>query len=68
MLFGCDAYKIMSHCKKTIEAFQNAVWQQNTNKDIRLDDGKMNIDTLDAQEYSTEYLMQQITQSIQVRS
>jgi len=68
MLFGCDSYKIMSHCKKTIEAFQNAVWQQNTNKDIRLDDGKMNIDTLDAQEYSTESLMSQITQAIQVRS
>ena len=67
MLFGCDAYKIMSHCKKTIEAFQNAVWQQNTNKDIRLDDGKMNIDTLDAQEYSTESLMSQITQAIQTR-
>ena len=68
MMFGCDAYKIMSHCKKTIEAFQNAVWQQGTVKDIRLDDGKMNIDTLDAQEYSTESLMQQITQAIQVRS
>jgi hypothetical protein len=67
-MFGCNVYKIMSHCTKTIEAFQNAVWQQNTTKDIRLDDGKMNIDTLDAQEYSTESLMSQITQAIQVRS
>lgn len=59
-LFAADRYKIMSHCKHTIEAFQTAIWKPNTDKDTRLDDGSINIDSLDAQEYSTEKYMNRI--------
>lgn len=56
-LFNTDRYYIVKECKHTIEAFENAIWsdkQDKDGKDIRLDDGTTNIDTLDAQEYSTE--------------
>lgn len=53
-LFGAGRYKIMRHCTHTIEAFQTAVWDAKKLEDSRLDDGTNNIDTLDAQEYSTE--------------
>lgn len=56
MLQGTDRYKIMSHCEHTIEAFSTAVWKNNSD-DERLDDGSINIDNLDAQEYSTEKYM-----------
>lgn len=56
-LIAADRYKIMSHCKHTIEAFQTAIWKPNVTTEIRLDDGSINIDSLDAQEYSTEAYM-----------
>lgn len=59
-LMSTDRYKIMSRCVHTIEAFSTAVWQPNTVKDTRLDDGSINIDNLDAQEYSTEPFMTEI--------
>lgn len=59
MLQGTGRYKIMAHCEKTIEAFSTAVWKPKSD-DERLDDGSVNIDNLDAQEYSTEPYMKQI--------
>ena len=54
-------YKIMRHCKRTIEAFETATWDgKSLVKDVRLDDGTYNIDSLDAQEYSTEPYMGQV--------
>jgi PBSX family phage terminase large subunit len=53
-LMGAGRYKIMSHCTHTIEAFATALWDAKSLDDQRLDDGTSNIDTLDAQEYSTE--------------
>ncbi|QIK56660.1 PBSX family phage terminase large subunit [Erysipelothrix sp. HDW6A] len=56
-LINIDRYLILDDCKDTIEALENAVWSDKTdkeNKDVRLDDGTTNIDNLDAQEYSTE--------------
>lgn len=53
LLQGTDRYRIMQHCRKTIEAFQTSVWKKDGN-DERLDDGSVNIDNLDAQEYCTE--------------
>lgn len=48
---------VVSNCKETIQAFTDAVWDDKK-EDVRLDDGSTNIDTLDAQEYSTEpYMM-----------
>lgn len=61
MLMGADRYKIMRHCRHTIEAFQAAVWDsKQIAKDVRLDNGEYNIDSLDAQEYSTEAYMRDI--------
>ena len=50
----------MENCKHTIEAFQTAIWKPNTTEEKRLDDGSINIDSLDAQEYSTEPYMTNI--------
>ena len=55
MLQGTDRYRILGCCPHTIEAFSSAVWKKtNGGSDERLDDGSVNIDSLDAQEYSTE--------------
>ncbi len=57
-LMGSGRYKILRHCVNTIEAFSSAVWSaREVGKDVRLDDGSRNIDSLDAQEYSTEQVM-----------
>lgn len=54
-------HKIMYECRHTLEAFQTAVWDSKyVTKDVRLDDGAYNIDSLDAQEYSVEPYMRQI--------
>lgn len=54
-LMAQDRFKIMSHCKATISALENAVYSdKNPVKDERLDDGTTNIDSLDSMEYSTE--------------
>ena len=61
VLMGSDRYKILRRCKHTIEALQTAVWDgKSITKDIRLDDGTYNIDSLDALEYSTERYMNTI--------
>ena len=54
-------HKIMYECRHTLEAFQTAAWDSKyVTKDVRLDDGAYNIDSLDAQEYSVEPYMRQI--------
>lgn len=61
LLMSSDRYKILSKCKHTIEAFSSAVWDsKHKTEDVRLDDGTINIDNLDAQEYSTEPFMDTI--------
>ena len=47
-------YFIIDSCVETIEAYENAVWDEEEDEDVRLDDGTSNIDNLDAQEYSSE--------------
>lgn len=59
-LIAADRYKIVSCCKHTIEAFQTAIWTPDTTVEKRLDDGSINIDSLDAQEYSTEKYMSRL--------
>lgn len=49
-------YYIISDCRETIQAFDDAVWDEEK-EDVRLDDGSTNIDSLDAQEYSSEPYM-----------
>jgi hypothetical protein len=54
-------YKIHKSCVNTIRALEEAVYdEKKPTKDVRLDDGQMNIDSLDAMEYSTEYIQDDI--------
>lgn len=54
-------WKVMDHCKHTIEAFEQAVYDdKKKNMDVRLDDGLMNVDSLDSTEYSTESVQDDI--------
>lgn len=46
---------VMRRCEHLISALQSAVWDtRQVTKDVRLDDGNYNIDSLDAFEYSIE--------------
>ena len=54
-MMGKGQYFIMKGCKNTIRGFSEAVWEEGSEK--RLDNGSVNIDSLDAQEYSTEKRM-----------
>ena len=54
-------WKIMKHCIHIKEAFEEAVYDDSKpNQDVRLDDGQMNVDSLDSTEYSTESIMNDI--------
>lgn len=60
-LIAQNRWKIMSHCKHIIEAFENACYDdKKKNMDVRLDDGLMNVDSLDSTEYSTESVQDDI--------
>ena len=59
-MFGHRRFWIGSHCIKTQEAFKGAVWDDKKLIDVRLDDGTINVDSLDAQEYSTEDIQKQL--------
>lgn len=52
-MLSTNKYFILECCNDLIIAFKTAVWEKDKN-DVRLDDGKQDIDSLDAQEYSTE--------------
>ncbi len=54
-------HKLLARCTRTLEAFQTAVWDSKyMTKDVRLDDGTYNVDSLDAQEYAVEPYMRQM--------
>ncbi|MBQ4485515.1 MAG: terminase family protein [Oscillospiraceae bacterium] len=55
-LMSSGRYMMTAHCRHTAEAFASAVWKD----ERRLDNGSTNIDSLDAQEYSTERRMKEI--------
>ncbi|NCB52458.1 MAG: PBSX family phage terminase large subunit [Clostridia bacterium] len=59
LLMSQGRYKIMRRCKHAAEALSSAQWDPK-HDDARLDDGTVNVDSLDAQEYSTEKLMNTI--------
>lgn len=60
-LIAQNRWKIMKHCTHIIEAFEQAVYDdKKPNQDIRLDDGLMNVDSLDSTEYSTESIQDDI--------
>lgn len=55
-MFSTNKYYILECCNDLIMAFKTAIWEKDKN-DVRLDDGKQDIDSLDSQEYSTEPYM-----------
>lgn len=58
-LMAQGRFFIAPHCKATEAALSEAVWDDKTReKDLRLDDGQHNIDSLDALEYSFENMME----------
>lgn len=60
-LIAQNRWKIMKHCTHIIEAFEQAVYDdKKKNADVRLDDGLMNVDSLDSTEYSTESIQEDI--------
>ncbi|MCI6553934.1 MAG: PBSX family phage terminase large subunit [Lachnospiraceae bacterium] len=60
-LIAQHRWKIMDHCENTISAFEQAVYDDSKKqKDVRLDDGLMNVDSLDSCEYSTESVQSDI--------
>lgn len=60
MIMSQKRFYIMRHCEHIIEAFKSAVWDSKKLNDTRLDDGTINIDSLDAFEYSIETQMKKI--------
>ena len=58
-LISSGRYAVAAKCIHTIQAFSEAVWESG-GTDRRLDDGSVNVDSLDAQEYSTERRMKEI--------
>ena len=60
-LIAQNRWKIVKHCTHIIEAFEQAVYDDSKkNIDVRLDDGLMNVDSLDSTEYSTESIQDDI--------
>ncbi len=55
-MFAQRRFFILSDCTETIQAYTDAVWQEDK-EDVRLDDGTTNIDNLDSSEYSQEPYM-----------
>lgn len=55
LMAGGRFFMISGECQTLIDAFQGAVWDDKViGKEVRLDDGTSDIDTLDAFEYSFE--------------
>lgn len=55
-MFAQHRFFILSDCKETIQAYNDAVWDEKK-EDVRLDDGTTNIDSIDSSEYSQEPFM-----------
>lgn len=56
-----DRFKVTEKCHATISALENAVFSgKDPTQDERLDDGTVNVDSLDSLEYSTEKVMNEI--------
>ena len=53
-LMGADRLKLAEDCESLKTALQDAVWNDKTKEDERLDDGTSDIDSLDAFEYTFE--------------
>ena len=62
LMMAAGRFFVTKNCKHLAEAFSGAVWDGKKLDDTRLDDGSVNIDSLDAFEYSAEPYMNRILQ------
>lgn len=60
-MFSTNKYFVLESCNDLIMSYKTAIWEKDKN-DVRLDDGKQDVDSLDAQEYSTEPYMNVLVQ------
>lgn len=57
-MLGADRLRVAPNCEHTIAAMREALWDsKHPTKDVRLDDGVQNVDSLDAMEYAVERVM-----------
>ena len=61
-LMGAGRFFITHDCETLSTALQEAVWDEKSMKDDRLDDGSSDIDTLDAFEYTIERDIKMLTE------
>lgn len=61
-LMGAGRFFITNDCETLSTALQEAVWDEKSMKDDRLDDGSSDIDTLDAFEYTIERDIKMLTE------
>ena len=60
-LIASERFFVLDECKRTIDAIENAVWDERSPLlDKRLDNGTSNIDSLDALEYAVERFEKQL--------
>lgn len=64
VLFSSERAHIMRGCVNTIDAVENAVYDDKKSEDVRLDDGTTKIDPLDAMEYAVERDASQLVEFI----
>ena len=64
-LMGAGRFWMTDDCESLQEAFIDAVWDKEKDKDERLDDGSTDIDSLDAFEYTIERDMKYLIQEVE---
>lgn len=55
-----NRFAVLRSCSHVSEALSNAVWDETENEDVRLDNGIVNVDSLDALEYAAEPFMKEM--------
>ena len=53
-------FSVLRHCVNVKEALAQAVWDESKPDDVRLDNGCINVDSLDALEYAAEPYMKEM--------
>ncbi len=59
-LISQKRFFVQKDCRHVTEALTSAVWDETEQEDVRLDDGSVNIDSLDALEYALEPYMKEM--------
>lgn len=57
-------FAVLKKCKNVREALSQAIWDESKPDDVRLDNGVLNVDSLDALEYAAEPYMKEMISKI----